>query len=186
MTPCETPTCKKPAVLRATRAGRSACPRPQGGDKAWCAACFARKAAKYALTAVRVGRVLLCGICLACASRTGTGTAHAASLTLTWQDQSPDECGFYVERHIAGAALWDKIAYLNAHPGSTGAVTYIDSNLTAGLRYYYQVHAWHQGGPSMPSNIASGIATAPDPIAPPPTNKQPAPIGPCPRLTLSP
>lgn len=126
-------------------------------------------------------------VLLICALLTAlwAGPAVAATLRVTFTDQATNECGFYVERHAEGATKWDKVAYLNALPG-TGPVTYLDTKLTVGVRYYYQVRAFHQGGPSAPSNTASAVATAPDPPVTATTAKQPAPIAPCPKLIINP
>ena len=88
------------------------------------------------------------------------------NVVLTWNDNSINEQGFYIERRITGSgALFGQIANLLAsqYPSgmlgttiSTGfQVTYVDSTVVAGTTYDYQVKAYNSAGTSDPSNIIS-------------------------------
>jgi hypothetical protein len=92
-----------------------------------------------------------------------------ASVVLTWQDNSSDELGFYIER-CEGAGCTNFMGFF----GDTSAniSTYTDSSVTAGTNYGYRVLAYNAGGYSAYSNIASiavGGVNTPSPT-PVPTN----------------
>ncbi len=73
-------------------------------------------------------------------------------ISLTWTDNSIDETGFKVERSLDGATF----APLATVAGNT--VTYTDSKLTIGMRYYYRVIAVRGTTTSAPSAAASAVA----------------------------
>ncbi|TAK56677.1 MAG: hypothetical protein EPO24_10960 [Bacteroidetes bacterium] len=58
-------------------------------------------------------------------------------ITLTWQDQSPGEEGFIVERKIGVTGVWVERARVGAN-----IVTYKDSNLATNRQYFYRVRAY--------------------------------------------
>lgn len=87
----------------------------------------------------------------------GTGSGR---IQLTWQDNSRDEFGFFIERR-EGASPWTRLADLPA-----GATRYTDENLPAGREYTYRVKAFNDPGASAPSNEASARAPAFDFIIP--------------------
>jgi List-Bact-rpt repeat protein len=72
--------------------------------------------------------------------------AFAASVTLTWQDNSTDEDGFKIERNSNGGT-YTQIASVPANTTS-----YTDSGVVAGTSYCYHVRAFNLSGVSSPSN----------------------------------
>src|SRR5690606_15216192 len=68
---------------------------------------------------------------------------------LTWNDNSNNELGFYVERSIDSTS-WSTIATLNPDE-----VSYLDQGLSAGI-YYYMVSAFNIIGTSIYSNTVKG------------------------------
>ncbi|HEY6073354.1 MAG TPA: PKD domain-containing protein [Anaerolineales bacterium] len=99
-----------------------------------------------------------------------------ASVVLTWQDNSSNELGFYIER-CEGAGCTSFTGLF----GDTSAniSTYTDSLVTSGTTYRYRVVAYNEGGYSAYSNIASiavGVVNTPSPTPVPPTpTNTPAP-----------
>ena len=80
--------------------------------------------------------------------------ANAAQLTLTWiPDYSTYLDGFSLERATGTGVAFAEIARVAA-----GVSSYIDSNLTAGTIYCYQVRAFNSLGYSAYSNQACGTA----------------------------
>jgi hypothetical protein len=73
---------------------------------------------------------------------------HAASLRLTWADNSNNESGFTVERQTAGGSF-SQIATLGAN-----VTSYTDSGLVSGRTYCYTVRAFNAAGSSDPTNMA--------------------------------
>ncbi|MCE6987733.1 fibronectin type III domain-containing protein [Dyadobacter sp. CY323] len=85
-------------------------------------------------------------------------TAAAISqvqITLTWQDASPDETGFELERSLDGKTFTKLIDL----PINT--VTYQNIGLTASTAYFYRIRAVNASGSSAYSNIASDTTKAP-------------------------
>ena len=84
------------------------------------------------------------------------GLAAAASsqteIDLTWQDNSPDETAFHIERSPDGSTGWTEIVTVAAD-----TTTYQDSRLDCGFSYYYRVRAYWSGDNrySAYSNVAS-------------------------------
>ncbi|MGH7854059.1 MAG: family 16 glycoside hydrolase [Candidatus Binatia bacterium] len=117
-----------------------------------------------------IGVLIFCATYIALAS----GPAHAATLRLSWQDNSSNETGFKIER--MNGATYVQIASVAANVAS-----YSDSNLTAGSTYCYRVRAFNAAGASAPTNAACTTAptsstspstgtTSPTPTSPPPTS----------------
>jgi len=83
---------------------------------------------------------------------------------LTWQDNSPDEFGFRIERKLVPGGTYTHVA--NVGPNVT---TYDDAGLGSGLTYYYRVCAYQEGGNSPYSNEAPvtmpGLAAPSDLVA---------------------
>ena len=80
--------------------------------------------------------------------------ANAAQLTLTWiPDYSVYLDGFSLERGTGTGGAFAEIATVGA-----GVTSYVDSNLTAGTVYCYQVRAFNVVGYSAYSNQACGTA----------------------------
>lgn len=97
-------------------------------------------------------RHTLLGATLACLCLTALlGTAHAASLTLSWQDNSTDESGFTVERSS------DDRTYVQLAITAAGATTYTDADLPDQTAYYYRVRAVRGDEFSLYSNTAEGL-----------------------------
>lgn len=74
-------------------------------------------------------------------------------IQLLWNDNAPNETGYRIERRT-GAGPWMQIAEIGADYEG-----YLDLGRTPGIGYTYRVHAFHAGGPSALSNVAS--ATTP-------------------------
>lgn len=72
--------------------------------------------------------------------------ALAASVTLSWQDNSTDEDGFKIERATNGST-YTEIASVAANTQS-----YVDSGLVAGSSYCFRVRSFNANGVSSPSN----------------------------------
>lgn len=78
--------------------------------------------------------------------------AHAASINLTWQDNSDNEDAFTVERSTDGEVF----AEVATVPADTTA--YTDDGLQTGATYYYRVRALNEYGYSGYTNVAAGTA----------------------------
>ena len=78
--------------------------------------------------------------------------ASSDSVTLTWQDASPDETEFKVERSMDEGATW---AVVGAAPANS--TTHTDVGLSCSTSYFYRVHAFRSGDGAYSdySNVAS-------------------------------
>jgi hypothetical protein len=81
--------------------------------------------------------------------------ADAAQLTLQWTDNSNNEGAFRIERKQGTGGTYAQIATVGAN-----TTTYVDTTVTAGLIYCYQVRATNSAGDSAPSNEACATAPA--------------------------
>lgn len=70
------------------------------------------------------------------------------SITLTWQDNSTDETGFYI--YVQNGNTWNRIATLGAN-----ATTHTLTDLQCGQSYTYRVSAYSNAGESAPSNTVT-------------------------------
>ena len=84
-----------------------------------------------------------------------TASISGASVVLTWQDNSSNEIGFYIER-CEGAGCTSFTGLFG--DTSANVSTYTDSSVTSGTTYRYRVVAYNAGGYSPYSNIASIVA----------------------------
>jgi hypothetical protein len=85
-----------------------------------------------------------------------TATVSGATVNLAWQDNSPNEDGFRVERRV-GSGAWSLLATTAAN-----ATAYADTTAASGTTYEYRVSAFGPGGTSSPSASATAaIAGAP-------------------------
>ena len=92
--------------------------------------------------------------------------AIAAQLRLDWEDNSGNENGFKIWRAEPGGTY----AQIAARPSN--ATSYVDTTVTAGVTYCYQVLAYNDAGESAPSNEAckrraTPPATLPRALRPP-------------------
>lgn len=71
-------------------------------------------------------------------------TDGRGDVTLTWQDNSNTETGYRIQRSADGGGTWVTIPLLGPNPG-TGAMSYMDRNLTSGVDYSYRVRAEQTG-----------------------------------------
>ncbi len=106
-----------------------------------------------------------------------TASISGPSVVLSWQDNSSNEIGFYIER-CEGAGCTSFTGLF----GDTSAniSTYTDSSVTSGTTYRYRVVAYNEGGYSAYSNIASiaigGVSTpSPTPVPTKTPTNTPAP-----------
>ena len=74
---------------------------------------------------------------------------HAASLQLTWADNSQDENGFDIERKVSTTGEFLALATVSADTTS-----YTDTNLSNDTTYCYRVRAFNSIGGSLYSNEA--------------------------------
>lgn len=81
-----------------------------------------------------------------------------SQIDLTWQDNSPDETGFYIYRKTTDS--YSNIANIEAN-----ATFFNDTGLSPGTTYSYKVTAYNNGGESESSNEVI-IATPGEPTAP--------------------
>jgi FtsP/CotA-like multicopper oxidase with cupredoxin domain len=85
----------------------------------------------------------------------------APQVSLAWLDNATDETGFLVQRSTDGVSFTD----LTTLPANS--MSYVDTAVTAGMTYTYQVAAFNLGGASAFSNTASAIIPGPQaPAAP--------------------
>src|SRR5918996_6598545 len=82
------------------------------------------------------------------------GLASAVELALTWNDNSTDEDGFYIERRVGTSGTYQQIAGVGRNVAS-----YTDANLSNGTTYCYRVRAFNAVGNSAYSN--ENCATTP-------------------------
>jgi hypothetical protein len=83
----------------------------------------------------------------------GASAASYAQINLAWQDNSPDEADFRVERSADGSTGWAVIATVGAN-----VTSYQDGGLSCSTGFYYRVCARASGGYfSGYSNVVNGI-----------------------------
>ncbi len=88
------------------------------------------------------------------------GRTGSSRVYLSWQDNSPDETGFEIERSTSPESGFTQIANV---PGPT----HVDAGLTPSTLFYYRVRAVNDGGASDYSNVASTYSpAAPDQVFP--------------------
>jgi subtilisin family serine protease len=75
------------------------------------------------------------------------------SIRLTWQDNSPYEDGYYIERRDGSLGTFVQIVST-----ITNTVSYKDTGLVTGLRYTYRVRAYNSNGESPYSNEVTILA----------------------------
>src|SRR5580765_5545793 len=87
-------------------------------------------------------------------------SSHAASLQLSWADNSQNESGFDIERKVGNGGTFLALATVPANQSS-----YTDGNLSNGSIYCYRVRAFNSVGGSQYSNeaCATTSASAPTP-----------------------
>jgi hypothetical protein len=93
------------------------------------------------------------------------GFATAATLQLSWVDNSPDEDGFSIERKTGANGAYSVIVRVGAN-----VTTYTDVNLADGTTYCYRVNAFNSAGYSPYSPEVCG--TTPSPTATPPATQR--------------
>ncbi len=116
-----------------------------------------------------------CTVPTAPAGLSATATS-SSRIDLTWQDRSQDEDGFVVERKLASASSFTRLATLPA-----GRQSFADTGLAASTSYTYQVRATGCGGDSSAVGPVSARTLdpppdpTPDPSDPPPGPSEPPP-----------
>lgn len=93
--------------------------------------------------------------------------ANAATLTLSWNDNSDNETGFIVERRT-GEGPWVAI-----HQTAADVETYADAAVDFDTVYTYRVKAYNAAGESGYTNEASGQVESGLVITPPPVIVRP-------------
>jgi hypothetical protein len=89
-------------------------------------------------------------------SEIAQNSAYAASLQLSWTDNSANEDGFNIERKLGPGGTFAVV-------GSVGAnvTSYTDANLTDSTTYCYRVNAFNSAGPSPYSAEVCGTTLTP-------------------------
>lgn len=89
--------------------------------------------------------------------------SSAASLAMTWTDNSTNETGFKIERGTSASGPFTQVATT-----TTNLASYTDTGLTAATTYYYQVRATNSTGDSAYTAVASAttLAVVATPTAP--------------------
>lgn len=86
----------------------------------------------------------------------------AGQLVLTWQDNSPGEQGYKIERCKTATTtsppctVFAQVATTTLSPGVGGTVIYTQVGMPIGGRYCYRVRAYNGLGNSEYSNVACG------------------------------
>jgi hypothetical protein len=89
-----------------------------------------------------------------------TATALSGTqIRLTWKDTSTKEKGFKIERSADG------INFSQIATTLVNVITYINSGLTAGTKYYYRIKAYSSTNESNYTSIASAVTTLTAPSA---------------------
>ena len=86
----------------------------------------------------------------------------AASLQLSWIDNSDNEDGFHIERKVGNNGIFSIVA--TASPNVT---SYTDNNLASNTTYCYRLNAFNDIGISAYTNQACGTTPAAIPTPPP-------------------
>ena len=81
--------------------------------------------------------------------------ADAAQLKLDWADNSSNEKGFEIWRKTGTGGTYAQIASQGSN-----ATSFVDTTVTAGVTYCYQVRAYNDAGESAPSNEACATAAS--------------------------
>src|SRR5262245_45729757 len=89
----------------------------------------------------------------------------AASLQLSWADNSQNEDGFDIERKTGNGGAFLALTTIPANQSS-----YTDTNLSNGTTYCYRVRAFNSVGGSPYSNEACATTSASAPTPPPTVN----------------
>ena len=90
-------------------------------------------------------------------SSLNAATVSRTQVDLSWQDNSPDESEFHIERSPNGATGWSEIGVVGAD-----VTTYSDSGLSCSTTYYYRVRAHRHG-----DNQYSDYSNVPSATTPP-------------------
>lgn len=93
-------------------------------------------------------------------------STSSSSIVLYWVDNANNEDGFRVERQESGTGIWAVVTVAAAD-----AMTFTDTGLAPGTKYFYRVVAYNNAGESNLSNTADATTegTAPPPFTIVPT-----------------
>lgn len=83
-------------------------------------------------------------------------TASAAEIALVWNDNSPTETGFLIERRSQGSTTFSSVG-----AGPADVTEFVDAGLPAGATYCYRVRAYNVAGASAPTGEVCGTASTP-------------------------
>lgn len=88
--------------------------------------------------------------------------AGAASLILSWKDNSANEDGFIIQRSPGiGAPVWAEVARVGKD-----VTTYTDDGLPNATAFSYRVAAYNAGGTSAYTSSVTGTTVVAPPVAP--------------------
>lgn len=93
----------------------------------------------------------------------------ANRIQLSWQDNSADEVGFYIERSSDGGASYPQTQVVNVN-----VTTYIVSSLSPETTYHFRIRAFNGDRHSVYSNVVSATTMA-EMTTPPPVSVPSAP-----------
>ncbi|MDR4948298.1 fibronectin type III domain-containing protein [Neobacillus cucumis] len=112
--------------------------------------------------------VTIAAVAPAAPSNLTASVQSGPSVRLSWTDQSLNETGFTIERSNDGVNF-TVIGTRGVNSGSGTTVTYSDTTVQAGKKYYYRVNAVNGNTPSSYSNTVnvtiSNVPTAPTGIS---------------------
>jgi hypothetical protein len=79
-----------------------------------------------------------------------------SQVDLSWNDNSNNENGFYIERSLSQTSGFEQIGTTN-----TNEITFIDNTVSHSTTYYYKVSAFNSGGNSGDSNVVTAVIPVP-------------------------
>jgi len=91
-------------------------------------------------------------------------SGYSSQVDLSWQDNSPIEDGFKIERKTGAGGTYSEIATVGG-----GVTSYQDSGLTCETMYYYRVRAYNSAGDSnytSEANVKTATCSSAVPAAP--------------------
>jgi len=105
------------------------------------------------LPEIKNGSISIVSVQLPTAPSNLSASANGVSvINLSWSDNSNNESGFKIERSTDSLSGYSLVKTLTVN-----TVSYSDSGLVDGTKYFYRVYSYNNGGNSGYSNLASAI-----------------------------